>query len=142
MPLFEFTNKNKYGNLRKRIVYSDSTAFTFNPKGLGDFVCVRPFKYESRSKYHGVFNSPVDGKRYLTPDWIEVHPDTTINDITYQEPKPVKEKPTQWEFKSESSNAVYKVRYNGIKLSCNCPGSWRAFDRRCKHIKSVESQIK
>jgi hypothetical protein len=138
--LWKLTTTNKYGNLRSRIVHSDG-ALTIG-QGFGSFVGVKLFRYESRTPYHGIMTSPIDGKKYLTPDWIEVHPQTTLADIVYNAPKPEKEKPTQWDFKSDSSDAVYKVRYNGVKLTCNCPGSWRAFDRRCKHIKSVESQIK
>ena len=44
MPLFEFTNKTQYGQLRKRIVHNDSSQFTIK-RGFGDFVAVRPFKY-------------------------------------------------------------------------------------------------
>lgn len=145
MPLFEFTNKNKYGQLRKRIIYNDSTAFSFNPKGLGDFVCVRPFKYQSRSPYFGILN--INGKKYLTPDWIEVLPETTMDDIKpFEEenrgrPKKV-ERNDEWKFESSSSDVVYTVRQVGVTYKCNCPGVWRAKDRRCKHIKEVESQIK
>lgn len=138
--LWKLTTTNKYGNLRSRIVHSEG-ALTIG-QGFGPFVGVKLFRYESRTPYHGILTSPLNGKKYLTPDWIEVHPQTTLADIVYNAPKPEKEKPTMWEFKSDSSDAVYKVRYNGVKLTCNCPGSWRAFDRRCKHIKSVESQIK
>lgn len=138
--LWKLTTTNKYGNLRSRIVHSDG-ALTIG-QGFGPFVGVRLFRYESRTPYHGILTSPIDGKKYLTPDWIEVHPQTTLADIVYNAPKPEKEKPTQWDFKSESSDAVYKVRYNGVKLTCNCPGSWRAFDRRCKHIKEVEQCVK
>ena len=141
MPLFEFTNKNKYGQLRKRIIYNDSTAFSFNPKGLGDFVCVRPFKYQSRSPYFGILS--INGKKYLTPDWIEVLPETTMDDIKpFEEenrgrPKKV-ERNDEWKFESSSSDVVYTVRQVGVTYKCNCPGVWRAKDRRCKHIKEVE----
>ena len=138
--LWKLTTMNKYGHLRSRVVYSKG-ALTIG-RGFGPFIGAKLFRYESRTPYHGIMTSPIDGKKYLTPDWIEVHPQTTLADIVYNAPKPEKEKPTQWDFKSDSSDAVYKVRYNGVKLTCNCPGSWRAFDRRCKHIKSVESQIK
>ena len=137
--LWKLTTVNKYGNFRSRVVYSEG-ALTIG-RGFGPFVGARRFRYESRTPYHGILTSPIDGKKYLTPDWKEVLPETTLADIVYIAPEPVKEKPTQWDFKSDSSDAVYKVRYNGFKLTCNCPGSWRAFDRRCKHIKSVEKEI-
>ena len=46
-----------------------------------------------------------------------------------------------FEFKSSSSDSIYKVRQNGDKLKCDCPGTWRAKDRRCKHIKEVEKKL-
>ena len=46
-----------------------------------------------------------------------------------------------WKFKSSSSDSVYKVRQNGDRLRCDCPGTWRAKDRRCKHIKEVEKKL-
>jgi uncharacterized Zn finger protein len=86
---------------------------------------------------------PADGKKYLTPDWIEVHPQTTYNDIIHNAPEVV-ETPVQkneWVFESSSGDGFYKVRQNGLKLTCTCPGSWRAADRRCKHIKAVEKEL-
>lgn len=151
MPLFEFTNKNKYGQLRKRIVYSESTAFTFNPKGLGDFVCVRPFKYESRSKYYGIFTSPIDGKKYLTPDWVEVLPETTINDVKpFEEenrgrPKGSKkiENPNEWRFESKSDPGSWYVvtQVSDYKVKCTCSGQYRAKDRQCRHMKEVMKEL-
>ena len=151
MPLFEFTNKNKYGQLRKRIVYSDSTAFTFNPKGLGDFVCVRPFKYESRSKYFGIFTSPVDGKKYLTPDWIEVLPETTLYDIKpfEEETRGRKKKenkldnPREWKFESKSDPGQYYLvrQISDYKVTCTCSGQYRAKDRKCRHMKEIMNEL-
>ena len=135
--LWKLTTVNKYGNFRSRIVHSEG-ALTIG-RGFGPFVGARRFRYESRTPYHGILTSPIDGKKYLTPDWKEVLPETTLADIVYIAPEPVKEKPTQWDFKSESSDAVYKVRFNGVRYSCSCPGSWRAKDRECKHIKQVKN---
>jgi hypothetical protein len=70
--LWKLTTTNKYGNLRSRIVHSDG-ALTIG-QGFGPFVGVKLFRYESRSSYHGIMTSPIDGKKYLTPDWVEVHP--------------------------------------------------------------------
>ena len=147
--LFEFTNKNKYGQLRKRIVYSESTAFTFKPKGLGDFVCVRPFKYESRSKYYGLLN--VNGKKYLTPDWIEVLPETTINDIkAFEEETRGRKKgskkiqnPNEWRFESKSDPGSYYLvtQISDYKVKCTCSGQYRAKDRQCRHMKEVMAEL-
>ena len=58
MPLFEFQNKTSYGQLRKRIVYNESSQFTIKP-GFGDFVAVRPFKYMSRFHLTNLVLQPV-----------------------------------------------------------------------------------
>jgi len=140
MPLWEFKNLNKYGNIRTRIVHTDNSQFSFKPKGLGEFVGVKRFHYESRSPYFGILN--IGGKSYLTPDWVEVIEGTTINDVVYNAPvapKKVVEK-DEWLFESVSDpGQFYKVRKIGVTYKCSCPGSWRAKDRECKHIKSVKN---
>lgn len=150
MPLFEFTNKNKYGQLRKRIVYSESTSFTFKPKGLGDFVCVRPFRYMSRSKYQpGLVER--DGKKYMIPDWVEVLPETTLADIKpFEEetrgrkPKTKKlENPGEWKFESKSDPGSWYVvtQISDYKVKCTCSGQYRAKDRQCRHMKEVMAEL-
>ena len=137
--LWKFTNTNKYGHLRSRIVHSEGALKI--GRGFGSFQAAQRFRYESRSPYFGLVE--IQGKKFLTPDWIEVHPQTTYTDIKHE--PVVVEVPVQkseWTFKSESSDSIYRVRQNGLKLTCTCPGSWRAADRRCKHIKEVEKLIK
>ena len=137
--LWKFTNTNKYGYLRSRIVHSEGVLKV--GRGFGSFQAAQRFRYESRSPYFGLVE--IQGKKFLTPDWIEVHPQTTYTDINHE--PVVVEVPVQkseWTFKSESSDSIYRVRQNGLKLTCTCPGSWRAADRRCKHIKEVEKLIK
>jgi hypothetical protein len=87
-------------------------------------------------------------KTVIMPAGIECDPETTLDDIIVveteveiklTEPK-LKEEKT-WKFKSSSSDGLYVVRENMGKLSCDCPGVWRAKDRRCKHIKEVEKEL-
>ena len=66
--------------------------------------------------------------------------DYSKNSREKKEKKEIKEK-NVFEFKSSSSDSVYKIRQNGDKLKCDCPGTWRAKDRRCKHIKEVEKKL-
>ena len=104
MPLFEFTNKTQYGQLRKRIVHNESSQFTIKP-GFGNFVAVRPFKYMSKSPYTPGLTR-VNGKLYMIPDWVEVLPETTVNDIkAFEEETRGRKKgtkkidnPTEWRF--------------------------------------------
>ena len=140
--LWKFTNTNKYGNLRSRIVHSEGALKV--GRGFGSFQSAQRFRYESRSPYFGLMVSPTNGKKYLTPDWIEVHPQTTLADIKH-EALVVIEQPkekNEWIFESSSGDGFYKVRQVGVTLKCTCPGSWRAADRRCKHIKSVENELR
>ena len=133
--LWKFTNTNKYGHFRTRVVSSQGPLTL--KKGLGPVTFVNRFYYDSRSAYFGFV--VINNKKYLTPDWVEVHPDTTFADVRPAIIKQEPQAPITWEFKSESSDSVYTVRQSGLKLSCNCPGVWRAKDRKCKHIKAVEN---
>jgi len=139
MALWKFVNLNKYGNFRTRIIYSKTSALTTG-QGFGDFVGATRFHYKSRTPYFGLLTSPKDGKRYLTPDWIEVVPETTLDDIVHiPKPKKPKEK-NEWMFESSSSPGLfYKVNQSGDNFKCNCPGMWRANNGECKHIKSVKN---
>jgi len=52
------------------------------------------------------------------------------------------EKQKTWEFKSSSGDGTYIVSLNkNGNPKCNCPGVWRAKDKRCKHIKEVEKEL-
>lgn len=143
MALWKFTNLNKYGNLRSRIVYRpDGEAFSFNPKGFGPFVNVRMFRYE----YKGAFPpalATIGGQKYIMPSWQKVDPNTTLKDIQWIKPKPkVKRQETVIKtFKSGSSDAVYTTKYypTSGKYFCDCPGSWRSFGN-CKHIKQMRNE--
>jgi hypothetical protein len=141
MALWEFTNLNKHGNFRTRIVYSKG-ALSLPTKGLGNTVFVKRFSYEYEHPLigPGLFKSSVSGKLYLLPTWKEVHPKTTLSDIKWIKPVIKENKPEveTWTFKSGSSDSIYTVKKTGDTYKCNCPGYWRSFDRRCKHIKEVE----
>ena len=78
----------------------------------------------------------------LYPSNIKVHPQTTMDDIEVirVEKKVVKQEPTIHKFESSSSSSIYTVREVAGKYKCNCPGSYRAKDRKCKHIKKLESK--
>ena len=149
MPLFEFQNKTSYGQLRKRIVYNESSQFSIKP-GFGDFVAVRPFKYMSRFPYKpGLITR--DGKKYMIPDWVEVLPETTINDIkAFEEETRGRKKgskkiqnPNEWRFESKSDPGSYYVvtQISDYKVKCTCSGQYRARDRKCRHMKEVMKEL-
>lgn len=96
------------------------------------------FKYKT-DRPSVIFTSTQDGKKYLVPEWREVHPDTTINDIEYikPKPKPVKEKLQSFKVKD------YIIKYNSDRklYTCNCQGYFRVKDKSigCKHIQQVKA---
>ncbi len=144
MALWKFTNLNKYGNHRSRIIYKpDGEAFGFNPKGFGPFVNVQMFKYEYKHEVMppGLIES--NGKKYIVPTWKEVDPNTTLKDIEWIKPKPkVKRSKTVIKtFSSGSSDATYTTKYypDSGKYFCDCPGSWRSYGN-CKHIKQMRNE--
>ena len=149
MPLFEFQNKTSYGQLRKRIVYNESSQFTIKP-GFGDFVAVRPFKYMSRSPYQPGLTTR-NGKKYMIPDWVEVLPETTINDIkAFEEETRGRKKgskkiqnPNEWRFESKSDPGSYYVvrQVSDYKVTCTCSGQYRAKSRKCRHMLEVMEEL-
>ena len=51
--LYEFRNYNKHGNIRTRIIpWPNGKAFGINPKGLGNYIGVRIFKYEYKHELY------------------------------------------------------------------------------------------
>ena len=144
MPLFKFQNLNKYDNLRTRIVYSPTSAFSCKPKGLGSFINVQRFRYEY---YHANLAPSMqikNGEKFIIPGDIKVHPKTTFNDIVWIKPQPQKRQEPIVEINASSSSDVeYVTKYypGSGKYHCTCPGVWRSKDRRCKHIKALEKKI-
>jgi len=141
-----FTNLNKYSTLRNRIIHvPDGKPFTHGAN-YGPIVGSRVFKYE----YTGSISPALvtlNGKKYIIPSWQEVLPETTLNDIEWVKPQVEAPAPAQsnvWKFQSESNpDMQYIVRQNGLKLSCNCSGFFRAKDREkgCKHVQQVKKEL-
>jgi len=146
MPLWKFSNLNKYGNLRHRIIHTDSSQFSYKPKGLGPFVGVRRFKYTYE---HPIMPPSLfvgqDGKKFIVPTWQEVLPETTLSDIEWIKPEKSVEKTEQkeWLFESKSDPGhFYKVtQVSDFKVKCTCTGQYRAKDRKCRHMKEVMKEL-
>ena len=144
MALWKFTNKNKYGTLRSRIVYRpDGEAFGFNPKGFGSFVNVQMFKYEYK---HEIIPPSLfvdqEGQKYIVPTWQKVDPNTTLKDIEWVKPKPKKQraKTVIETHISGSGLGEYTTKYyqESGKYHCSCPGYWRS-KGNCKHVKQMKN---
>jgi len=81
------------------------------------------------------------GKLYIMPHDIEVHPETTLNDIHVIQKRI--NKPTErktWKFQSSSGNGEYVVTKTNDVLRCNCMGFFRS-KGNCKHVKDVKSKL-
>ena len=147
MALFKFQNLNKHGNLRTRIVHSPTSQFSFKPAGYGKFVNVQRFYYEVEHAYLSpALYTDRNGDKFILPTLEKVHPKTTLNDIELIRPK--KEKRTEpiieTNVSSSSNDITYTTKYypDSGNYYCNCPGVWRAKDRKCKHIKALELKHK
>tara|TARA_R110000822_G_scaffold48761_4_gene128122 strand:+ start:1962 stop:2408 length:447 start_codon:yes stop_codon:yes gene_type:complete len=143
MALYKFQNLNKYGTLRTRILYRPTTQLIINPRGLGDFINAQIFRYEYNHGYMQPQLQIHKGEKYIIPGDIKVHPETTFDDIVWVKPKKQKRtEPIIETYTSSSNGGEYKTKYfpDSGNYQCSCPGTWRAKDRRCKHIKELESK--
>ena len=143
MPIVEFSNLNKYGNLRTRRFYQEKSNLSINPKGLGPFISFRLFKYNHE---HHMPPSliKVGEKNYIVPTWQEVLPETTLDDINWIKPKlksKIKEKPVIKTYISGSGLGEYTTKYypESGKYHCSCPGYWRS-KGNCKHVKEMRNE--
>ena len=144
MALWKFTNLNKHGNYRSRIIHTEG-ALSIPGSGFGSTIFANRFKYKYKGEVLPPTIANINGKTYLMPLWKEVIEGTTADDVEWIKPKPkVKQEPII-ETHTSSSNAdkTYKTAYypESGKFYCDCPGRWRAFDNRCKHIKALELKI-
>ena len=143
MALWKFTNLNKHGNLRSRIVYRpDGEAFSFNPKGFGPFVNVRMFRYEYKGAIPPAL-ATFSGQTYIVPSWQKVDPNTTLKDINWVKPKPKKQR-AKTIIKTHISGSglgEYTTKYypESGKFHCTCPGYWRS-GGNCKHVKQMRNE--
>jgi len=144
MALWKFTNLNKHGNYRSRIIHTKG-ALSIPGSGFGSTIFANRFKYEYTHPVMSPGLTVLNGKKYLMPLWKEVDPNTTLDDIEWIKPKPkVKQEPiVEISTSSSDPNKTYKTIYypESGKFHCNCPGRWRAFDGKCKHIKALELKI-
>ena len=134
------------GSKQTRIVPNNKTKI-YPKRDNITFCYCRPFKYKVKKHAYLCVAIVKFGNKYMImPASIPCIPETTLDDIEVIEdkkPKVVVEKPQkqQWMFESSSGDGFYQVTENMGKLKCNCPGTWRAKDRRCKHIKEVEKEL-
>lgn len=82
----------------------------------------------------------IDGKKFITPSWVEVPMDTDFKDVMV-EPKPprVQDLPDKsWKFTGSKGNEYEVKRANG-GFTCTCPASLFQRNKECKHIREVKT---
>ena len=126
-----------YNGKKRVLMYSEGALSIPNPPS---YLQVQRFFYKVPYSNIGKGGFMIkDGKKIHTPTWMEVHPETTYEDIIVEK-KPFEElfvEPEKWTFESASSDKTYTVKKNKHgKLSCDCWGY--IAHKRCKHIKEVE----
>jgi hypothetical protein len=135
------------GRFETKIDYKEpNTIFTIYPKrDKIRYSSFTPFKYEvEKHPTRPITIIHFLDKSVIYPAQIECHPKTTLKDIRIIEtnilppPTPKIEEPKQWKFKSSSSDGIYVVKQTPKGIKCDCPGSWRSKDKKCKHIREVE----
>ena len=138
MPIVEFSNLNKYGNIRTRRFYQEKSSLSINPKGFGPLISFRLFKYDYEH-YMPPALTTLGGKKYIIPTWQEVLPETTLDDINWIKPKPIRTQPIIKTHISGSGLGEYKTKYypNTGRYHCSCPGFWRSRGN-CKHVKEMK----
>lgn len=143
MALWEFTNLNKHGNYRTRIIYTKG-GLGVPGKGLGPVIFANRFKYKHKHPLFPPLLLISNNQKYLMPGWVPVVMETELSDIEWVKAKPkLKPKVITHKFLSSKGDKEYITKEfiqpdNSVKYSCTCPGVWRAKDKKCKHIKNIE----
>ena len=93
-------------------------------------------KYEVEGSFHPGLLQLDDGKKYIIPKWIEVHPETTYDDIIWVQPK--QKKIIE---QNVGSVGTYKTVYDPNKntYKCTCMGFFRS-KGNCKHVKALREK--
>ena len=102
-------------NVNGELVYSSGSLSIANPPS-NLWVTRHTYKVPYSNVGKGGFIMK-DGKKIHTPSWIEVHPETTHDDIVVEK-KPFEElfvEPKTWTFKSSSSDKTYTVKHHSQK---------------------------
>jgi hypothetical protein len=129
--------------VKDEIVFSDGALQMSAEEMSGVFVKRHFYKVPYSNLGKGGIMKRADGKRFHTPSWIEVHPETNLEDIIVEK-KPFQElfiEPKTWSFKSATSDKEYTVKLNkNNKLSCDCWGY--IAHCKCKYIIAVKKELK
>lgn len=138
----------KDGRKLDHIIYTDNSSPTiiYPKRDNIKHAFLTTFKYKITLKSNETVALIRFGdKKVLMPKNIEVHPQTTLDDVeVINVRKNTKSKIKKYTFKSSSSDAVYTVKEIEGKLTCDCSGFWRVKDKSkgCKHVQQVRKDKK
>lgn len=142
MALWVFSNLNKYGNVRSKLIsMSEENLQKIDFSNFGPYTLSR-FKYTHTHIYKPLLHNTDKGK-FILPTWVKVHPDTTLDDIEWKiDSKPIiQENQDIWTFESSSSKGVYyTVKRIGQSFKCDCPGFFRS-KGKCKHVQNISKSL-
>jgi hypothetical protein len=137
----------KDGRKTNNVIYVDGNSpTTIYPKRDGiKHACLTTFKYKIKLKRNETVSLiNFNGKKYLYPKGVEVHPNTTLKDVEVIYPPKPQNKPqiNTYNVKSSTSNDTYVVKEVEGKYTCNCGGFFRVKDKEkgCKHIQNIKKQ--
>jgi hypothetical protein len=143
MPLHRIIAWKKDGTKTDEIVYSETTSLSISPvKDNIHSSSVSVFKYE----VEGLISPSIiesQGKTYIVPQWLEVHPKTTLKDIIHISPQAKETLPKiKLESESQSGLGQYKTTYNPNNgtYRCSCMGFFRS-KGNCKHVKELRAKM-
>ena len=133
--LIKYSGTKEYVN---EFRYSEGSFLKLDTKGIDSSVAWI-HTYESTHPQIPPRLHESNGKMYLLPEWKEVHPKTTMNDVRWIKPKVKATKP------KEIKVGEYTLKYNEDKgiYSCNCLGWKFVKDKKqgCKHVKEYKSGL-
>ena len=129
----------------EEIIAQESSAFIYKPDGKTKSYAVQRVMYKQNSWMPPAFVNIRD-KKYLVPEWVEVHPKAQLSDVMWKRPERKVQKPDviTKKFTSKSNpDITYTSKKTmlptgKVQYSCNCPGVWRAKSRECKHMKEMK----
>ena len=137
MPLHRIITVMQDGTRTDEIVYNESSTTSYKPvKGVVSRL-VQCFKYRVTTDVNPSVVT-LNGKRMIVPSWLEVHPQTTINDIEWVKPQ----KRPRADVAVQSADGKYKTTFNTAtgRFKCSCMGFWRS-KGNCKHVKELRVNL-
>lgn len=136
--LWKVVNHYHNGITTDEVVYSNGPIVISPEKEGIKGSMARRFMYEVEYPYHPSLWTDTKGKKYIIPLNIEVHPETTFEDIKWIRPK--EKKVIE---KVQGSMGEYKTTYDPNKkvYKCTCIGFWRS-KGNCKHVKALKEKNK